>query len=279
MLDFLAIEIALLDVTELVSGVAGELFLLEGEGFLFAVELTLLAGELPLLVMLLLCEGEVPRLNPALPGELPLLLMLLTEGEGDQPVPLRAGELPLAEGEDPRTNVLVTPVEVDGVIAFEAINGRLLRVPVLARLPGDELTMEALVNVGEELLTAPTLFAAVAMVALLAELDLVVDGELDRIGSRGEPDDFVVEVDLGEDDPLELNDAVLGLGLFVEVLNAGRGLLDVEIGPGRGLLDVLTLDLSGLLLFLLMGLAFRLGASAAGSPSLAILCNNRTQRQ
>lgn len=271
MLAFLVIEIALLDVvTDLASGVvAGELFRLEGEGFLFAVELTLLAGELPLLVMLLLCEGELPRLNPALPGELPLLLMLLTEGEGDQP---RAGELPLAEGEDPRRNVLVGGPPVT---AFEAINGRLPRVPVLARLPGEELTVDALVSVGEELFTAPTALAAVAMVALVAELDLDIDGELDRMGRRGEPDDFVVDVDLGEDEPLELYDAVVGLGLFDEVLNAGRGLLDVEIGSGRGLLDVLALDLSGLSLSLLMGLAFRLGATtAAGSTTLSVLCYN-----
>jgi hypothetical protein len=135
--------------------------------------------------------------------------------------------------------------------------------------------VDALVSVGEELFTTPTAFAAVAMVALVAELDLDIDGELDRMGSRGEPDDFVVDVDLGEDEPLELYDAVVGLGLFVEVLNAGRGLLDVEIGSGWGLLDVLALDLSGLSLSLLMGLAFRLGATtAAGSTTLGVLCYN-----
>ena len=268
MLAFLAIGIALL-VTELTSGVTGELFLRVGEGFLFAVELRLLEGEIPRLVMLLLCEGEIPRLYPALAGELPLLVMLLT-GDGDQPVLPRAGELPLAEGEDPRTNVLVPPV--DGVATLE---GLLLRVPVLARLPGDEVTEDALVNLGEELWTTLVVFAAVATDALLAELDPGVDGELDRNGSRGEPDDLVVEVDLGEDEPLELNDAVAGLGFFVEVVKAGRGLLeDVEICPCRGLLDVLTLDLSRLLLFL-MGLGLPLGA---GSTTVSILCYNQAKR-
>lgn len=204
-------------------------------------------------------------MNPDLAGEVPLVLVLLTEGEGDQPVPLRAGELlPLADGEAPRTNVLVLPV--DGVPPFAASNGPFPKFPVLARRPGEDVTVEALEYVGEELFTADVAFAAVAMVALLAELDLLVDGELDRIvegvKSRGE-DDFV-EVDLGEEELLELYEAVVGLGLFVEVVNTGRGLLEDErLGPGRGLLE---------------GLAFRLGAAAAGSTALDILCGDRTSR-
>lgn len=251
-----------LDLTELYSGVvAGELFLLVGEGFLFTVELTLLAGELPLVVTLLLA-GELPlAVMPDLAGEVPLVLVLLTEGAGDQPVPDLAGELPRADGEAPRTNVLVLPAVAEGVLS----SGPLPRLPVLARRPGEEEIVEALEYVGELFFTA---FAAVAMVALLAELDLVVDGELDRfefVKSRGE-DDFV-EVDLGEELLLELNEepVVPGLGLFVEVLNAGRGLLEgaVLLGPGRGLLD---------------GLAFRLGATAAGSRTLETLCGNQTPR-
>lgn len=212
-------------------------------------------------------------MNPTLPGELPLLLIPLTEG--DQPVPPRAGELPLAEGEDPRTKDLVAPVEMDGVTTLEETSGLLLRLPVLARLPGEELIVEALVNVGEELLTAPTPFAAVATVALLAELDLIIDGELDRIGSRGEVADLVVDVDLGEEEPLVLYDAELGRGLFVEVLTICRGLLEgTEIGSNRG--PLVRLNVSGLWLSLLIGLAFRLGATAATSTALAILCYNQT---
>lgn len=256
MLVFFEIELVL--PVELGSGVAAKLFLLVGEGFLFAVELTLLAGELPLLVMLLR-EGEVPRVNPDLAGEVPLLLVLLTEGEGDQPVPLRAGELPLADGEAPRANVFELAVD-DGVPPLGASNGPLPRLPVLARRPGEDVIVEALVYVGEELFIAEEVFAAVAMVALLAELDLVVDGELDRMGVKSRGEDDFVEVDLGEEEPLELYEVVAGLGLFVEVLNAGRGLLEgVGLGPGRVLLE---------------GLAFRLGATA-GSRALEVLCGPR----
>lgn len=216
------------------------------------VELTLLAGELPLLVMLPPREGEVPPVNPDLAGEVPLVLVLLTEG--NQPVPFRAGELPLADGEAPRTNVFVLPTEID---RDGPSNGPLFRVPVLARRPGEDEIEEALVNVGEELFLAEA-FDAVAMVALLAELDLVVDGELDRIaGVKSRGDDDFVEVDLGEEELLELVDVVVGLGLFVDVLNAGRGLLEgVMLRLGRGLLE---------------GLGFPLVGAAVGSAALDIL--------
>lgn len=108
-LAFLPTELDLPEVRELYSGVAGELFLRVGEGFLFVVELTLLAGEVPLVV----CgprDGETPlAVIPVLAGEVPLVLEVLPAG--DQPVPVRAGELPLADGEAPR--VLVLPVEGD----------------------------------------------------------------------------------------------------------------------------------------------------------------------
>lgn len=93
----------------------------------------------------------------------------------------------------------------------------------------------------------------VTFLSLLAEIDLDVEGELDRIeGVETRGDDDFVEVDRGDDDPLELYDeTVVGLGLFVEVLNAGRGLFAVGSAvPGRGLLE---------------GLGFRLAGAATGS--------------
>lgn len=251
-LAFLPTELDLPEVRELYSGVAGELFLRVGEGFLFVVELTLLAGELPLVVNGPR-DGELPlAVIPVLAGEVPLVLAVLPAG--DQPVPVRAGELPLADGEAPR--VLVLPVEGDGV----ASNGPLPRLPVLARRPGEDEIVEALEYVGEEFFTA---LDVVPILSLLAEIDLVVDGELDRIEgveTRGE-DDFV-DVDRGDEEPLELyDDTVVGLGLFVEVLNAGRGLFAVgSTVPGRGLLE---------------GLGFRLGAAATGSLTLDTLCDTK----
>lgn len=226
---FLTSEPALLDVRELGSVEAGKGLSLEEIGFRF--ELKFLAGVLPLVVMLLL-EGEAPRLNPDRTGEVPLPVMLLTEGDGALKVPPRAGDVPLTEGplegDTPRTSGFVGPAVVDEMDGLDVISGRFEIVPVLCRRCGEENTVEALVNVGWEDFTTDADLAAEAVVARVTELDLVVDGELERIGlviRRGEEDFTAEAVEVGEEEPFD--ETAFGLGLFVEVLKAGRGLLEV----------------------------------------------------